>query len=117
MAARLLWAQCNLHLTRRQWHNVIFSDESRLSVSHADGRVRVYRSRNERYAQCCIRERDRFGGGSVMVWRGIMGNIKIDFVVVQGNLNAQCYDNHLPFMQKFGPGLTFQHNARPILPS
>ena len=94
-AARLLWAQRNLHWTRRQWHNVIFSDESRFSVSHADDRVRVYRSRNERYAQCFIRKRDRFGGGSVMVWGGIMGNIKIDFVVVQGNHNAQCYVNLL----------------------
>ena len=29
-AARLLWAQRHLHWTRRQWHNVIFSDESRV---------------------------------------------------------------------------------------
>ena len=48
-----------------------------------------------------------------------MGNVKTDLVVVQGNLNAQCYvkllnNNLLPFMQNFGPGLTFQHNnARP----
>ena len=44
-----------------------------------------------------------------------MGNIKTDLVVVQGNLNAQRYvnllnNNLLPFMQNFGPGLTFQHN-------
>ena len=118
-ATRLLWAQRHLHWTRRQWHNVIFSDESRFSVSNAEGRVRVYRRRNERYAQCCVRERDRFGGGSVMVWGGIMGNVKTDRVVAQGNLNAQRYvnllnNNLLPFMQNFGPGLTFQHdNARP----
>ena len=87
-AARLLWAQ-------RHLHNVIFRDESWFSVSHADGRVRVYRRRNERYAQCFIRERDRFGGGSVMVWGGIMGNGKTDLVVVQGNLNAQRYVNLL----------------------
>ena len=48
-----------------------------------------------------------------------MGNVKIDLVVVQGNLNAQRYvnllnNNLLPFMQNFGPDLTFQHdNARP----
>ena len=99
--------------------SLIFSDESRFSVSHADGRVRVYRRRNERYAHCCVRERDRFGGGGVMVWEGIMGNVKIDLVVVQGNLNAQRYvnllnNNLLPFMQNFGSGLTFEHdNARP----
>ena len=109
----------HLHWTRRQWHNVIFNDESRFSVSHADGRVRVYRRRNEKHAQCCVRKRDRFGVGSVMAWWGIMGNVKTDFVVVQGNLNAQRYvnllnNNLLPFMQNFGPGLTFQHdNARP----
>ena len=49
-ATRLLWAQCHLHWTRRQWHNVIFSDELQFSVSHADGRVRVYRCRNESFA-------------------------------------------------------------------
>ena len=64
-------------------------------------------------------ERDRFGGGNIMVWGGIMGNVKTDLVVVQGNLNAQRYvnllnNNLLPFMQNFGPGLTFQHdNVRP----
>ena len=48
-----------------------------------------------------------------------MGNVKTDLVIVQGNLNAQRYvnllnNNLLPFMQNFGPGLTFQHdNTRP----
>ena len=46
-----------------------------------------------------------------------MGNVKTDLVVVQGNLNAQRYvnllnNNLLPFMQNFGPGLTFDC-ARP----
>ena len=56
-----------------------------------------------------------FGGGSVMVWGGIMGNVKTDLVVVQGNFKSQRYvnllnNNLLPFMQNFGPGLTFQHD-------
>jgi len=37
-----------------------------------------------------IVEKIRFGGGSVMVWGGIMGNRKTDVVVV-GNINAQRY--------------------------
>ena len=58
-----------------------------------------------------------------MVWVGIMGNVKTDLVVVQGNFNAQRYvnllnNNLLPFMQNFGSGLTFQHaTPDPILPS
>ena len=117
-ASRLLWARRHLHFRRNQWQSVLFSDESRFTVSHADGRVRIYRRRNERLAECCIRERDRFGGGSVMVWGGIMGNQKTDLVIIQGNINAQRYINVLnntmiPFMQNNGPGI-FQHdNARP----
>ena len=37
---------------------------------------------NERYADCCVLERDRFGGGSLMVWGGIMGDQKTDLVVM-----------------------------------
>ena len=40
----------------------LFSDESRLSLQRDDGRVRVYRKRNERYADCSVLGRDRFGG-------------------------------------------------------
>ena len=117
--ARLAWAQRHLHWTRYQWNHVVFSDESRFNVSHADGRVRVYRRRNERFADCCIRERERLGGGGVMVWGGIMGGVKTDLVIVQGHLNAQGYinilNNHLlPFIQTHGPGITFQQdNATP----
>ena len=70
-------------------------------------------------AQCCIRERDRFRGGSIMVLEGSMGNVKTHLVVIQGILNAQHHvnllnNNLLPFMQNFGPVLIFQHdNARP----
>ena len=49
----------------------VFSDETRFSLQRGDGRVREYRRRNERYADCCVLERDRLGGGgggSVVVW-------------------------------------------------
>ncbi|KAL4224672.1 hypothetical protein ACF0H5_015369 [Mactra antiquata] len=118
-AQRLAWCRRHRLWRRAQWNNVIFSDESRFRVSFADGRVRIYRRKNGRFAQCCVREADRFGGGSVMVWGGIMGNQKTELVVVQGHVNAQGYidilRNHLlPFMQNHGPQAIFQHdNARP----
>ena len=40
------------------------------TVSHADGTLRVYRRKNERFADCCIVEKNRFGRGGVMVWVG-----------------------------------------------
>lgn len=118
-AARLAWARHHRHWTRAQWRNVIFTDESRFVVSFADGRVRVYRRWNERFAQCCVQERDRFGVGSVMVWAGIIYNQKTDLVIVPGNLNAVGYvnilrNNLLPFLQNRGPGVILQQdNARP----
>ena len=47
------------------------------------------------FADNCLIERDRFGGGSVMVWSGIMGRRKTNLIVVQGNLNAQGYINQI----------------------
>ncbi len=64
--ARLQWARRHRHWRRRDWDTVLFSDESRFNLSHADGRHRVYRRKDERYAQVCVRESDRFGVGGVM---------------------------------------------------
>ena len=54
---------------------------------------------------------DRFGGGSIMVWGGIMGNLKNDLVIIPGNVNAQRYINVLNntmilFMQNNRPGIS-----------
>ena len=67
-AARLQWAQRHFRRGRQQWAWVLFSDESRFNLSHHDGRIRVFRRRGERFADNRLIERDRFGGGSVMVW-------------------------------------------------
>ena len=33
--------------------------------------MRIYCRRRERFADDCVKETDRFGGGGVMVWGGI----------------------------------------------
>ncbi len=55
----------------QNWHPVLFTVESRFTLSTCDRRERVWRSRGERYAACNIVQLDRFSGGSVMVWGGI----------------------------------------------
>ena len=118
-AARLQWAQRHFRWGRQQWARVLFSDDSRFNLSHHDGRIRVCRRRGERFADNCLIERDRFGGGSVMVWGGIMGRRKTNVIVVQGNPNAQGYINHIlqpeavPFLQRHGPAILMHDNARP----
>ena len=71
--ARRDWCCRQLHFRRADCDLILFSDECRFNLSHADGRERVYRRRGERFADACVIERDRFGGASVLVCGGIMG--------------------------------------------
>lgn len=115
---RLQWARAHRVWPQQRWRTVWFSDESRFLLQRADGRARVYRRRNERFAANCIQEVDRFGGGSVMMWAAISHTGKTNLVHVNGNLTAQRYCDEilqphvLPFMQNNGR-IFQQDNARP----
>ena len=65
------------------WNRVSFSGETRFALSNAGGK-----STNKRSWDCYVLERDRFGGGSFVVWGGKMGDQKTYFVVMQDNFNA-----------------------------
>ena len=118
-AARLQWAKRHFRWGRQQWARVLFSDESRFNLSHHDSRIQVFRRRGERFADNCLVERDRIGGGSVIVWGGIMGRRKTNLIVVQGNRNPQEYINQIlqpeavPFLQRHGPAILMHDDARP----
>ncbi|GFR93276.1 transposable element Tc1 transposase [Elysia marginata] len=58
---RTLWAQEHAAWDRIQWRSVVFSDESRFCIDHADGHVHVWRRSGERYQANCVREHDRWG--------------------------------------------------------
>jgi hypothetical protein len=67
-----LWAQTHRRWTRQDRQKVLFADESRFCLTRGDGRIRIYRQRNEHHNEAYTLERDRFrGGGSVMVWGGV----------------------------------------------
>ena len=55
---RMQWLRCHdPRIWRRQrLQAVLFTDESRINIFRADGRRRVYRRRNERYADLYYRE-------------------------------------------------------------
>ena len=84
--ARVVWlgvkAQAPRRFPMRQWRRVFFTDESRFTLFRADGRRRLYRRCGERFADACVFERDRYGGGSVMVWGGISHGVKSPLIVV-----------------------------------
>ena len=62
---RVNWSRTHQRWLRQQWNSVLISDESRYSVHRGDGRVRVFRRRNECYTDCHVLERDRFEGGGL----------------------------------------------------
>ena len=115
---RVNWARN--HQRAFNWRQVVFSDESRFNLHHNDGRMRVYRRRGERFADPAVIERDRYGGGSVMVWGAINYDFRSQVVVINGNLTARRYIDEVlrpelvPLLQRQRNRHVFQQdNARP----
>ena len=117
---RLNWAREHVRWTRQQWRRVLFTDESRFSLDHNDGRSRVWRRPGERFADPCIAEHDRYGGGSVMVWGGITyANRTRLYVVPGGAMTGVRYRDEVlepivvPFAENVGQNIIFMDdNAR-----
>ena len=93
--ARLQWARVRLRWRRNTWQNILFYDDSKFNLKFSDGRVRIYRRRGERFADVCVKETDRFGGGGVMVWGGISHVGKINLKIVVENLNGIRYRDEI----------------------
>ena len=96
---RLNWIKGHYRWSRRKWNRVLFMDDSRLKVKFVDGRLRVWRRTGESMDENNIVERDRYGGGSVMIWGGILvchiG--KTELVTMNGRLNARRYCDEIIF--------------------
>ena len=63
---------------RARW-TVLFSDESRFLLSHADGCTRGYRCQGD--APNCVHQVDRFGGGSHVA--GALTGIRYEDKILQ----------------------------------
>ena len=117
---RLAWARRHGVRQLRHWRYTMFSDESRFNLDFADGRKRVWRRCHERFLPCTVRQHDRYGGGSVMVWGGITYDGRTDLLRVEGRLTGVCYSDEVlrpivvPFQRRVGRNFEFQQdNARP----
>lgn len=71
----------------------MWSDESRFTLDFNDGRIRVHRLPGERFAECCVKEHDRYGGGSVMIWAAMWFGGRTAAVKISGTLNGERYKN------------------------
>lgn len=123
--ARLEFAREHRDWTLEQWGNVLFTDETRVSLHGSDRRQRVYRRPGERYSQCCIEETVAYGGGSVMVWGGISLTAHTALVFVDSRSHTRGLTSHryiteiladhvIPYAGYIGQDMLLMHdNARP----
>ncbi|GFV73350.1 transposable element Tcb2 transposase [Trichonephila clavipes] len=102
--ARLLWCREHHNWTEQDWACVLFSDESRFSLSSDCRRQLIRRERGTAYRLENIQEKDRYPTCSIMVWVGIMINVRTRLhVVANGTMTGQRYIDEvlLPHVRLF----------------
>ncbi|GFX25411.1 transposable element Tcb1 transposase [Trichonephila clavipes] len=90
--ARLQWCREHHNWTEQDWACVLFSDESRFSLSSDCRRQLIWHESGTAYRPENIQEKDRFPTCSIMVWAGIMINGRTRLhVVANGTMTGQRY--------------------------
>ncbi|GFX26684.1 transposable element Tcb2 transposase [Trichonephila clavipes] len=102
--ARLQWCREHHNWTEKDWTCVLFSDESRFSLSSDCRRQPIWRESRTAYRPENIEEKDRYPTCSIMVWAGIMINGRTRLhVVANGTMTGQRYIDEvlLPHVRLF----------------
>ncbi|GFT00123.1 transposable element Tcb1 transposase [Trichonephila clavipes] len=97
--ARLQWCCEHHNWTEQDWACVLFSDESRFSLSSDCRRQLIWRESGTAYRPENIQEKDRYPTCSIMVWAGIMINGRTRLhVVANGTMTGQRYIDKVYFL-------------------
>ncbi|GFW02970.1 transposable element Tcb2 transposase [Trichonephila clavipes] len=102
--ARLQWCREHHNWTEQDWACVLFSDESRFSLSSDCRRQLIWRESGSAYRPENIQEKDQYPTCSIMVWAGIMINGRTRLhVVANGTMTGQRYIDEvlLPHVRLF----------------
>ncbi|GFT89741.1 transposable element Tc1 transposase [Trichonephila clavipes] len=102
--SRLQWCREHHNWTEQDWACVLFSDESRFSLSSDCRRQLIWRESSTAYRPENIQEKDRYSTCSIMVWAGIMINGRTRLhVIANGTMTGQRYIDEvlLPHVRLF----------------
>ncbi|GFW41592.1 hypothetical protein TNCV_4035091 [Trichonephila clavipes] len=108
---RSLWCREHQNWRDKEWGRVLFTDESRFSLSSDSHRILIWRERGSRNHPSNIIERDRYGGRGVLVWGGIMLGSRTDLHIFDaGSVNGTRYCNEilLPYVRLFRGAMGLQ---------
>ncbi|GFX05229.1 transposable element Tcb2 transposase [Trichonephila clavipes] len=102
--SRSLWFRKHQNWRDNEWGRVLFTDESRFSLSSDSHRILIWRERESRNYPSNIIERDRNGCRGVLVWGGIVLGSRTDLYIFDaGSVNGTRYCNEilLPYVRLF----------------
>ncbi|GFV39202.1 transposable element Tcb2 transposase [Trichonephila clavipes] len=108
---RSLWCREHRNWRDNEWGRVLFTDESRFSLSSDSHRILIWRERGSRNHPSNIIERDRYRGRDVLVWEGIMLGSRTDLHIFDaGSVNGTRYCNEilLPYVRLFRGAMGLQ---------
>ncbi|GFX39446.1 transposable element Tc3 transposase [Trichonephila clavipes] len=108
---RSLWCREHRDWRDNEWGRVLFTDESRFSLSSDSHRILIWRERGSRNPPSNIIERIRYGGCGVLVWGGIMLGSRTDLHIFDaGSVNGTRYCNEifLPYLRPFRGAMGLQ---------
>ncbi|GFX97711.1 transposable element Tcb1 transposase [Trichonephila clavipes] len=106
-----LWCREHRKWRDNEWGRVLFTDESRFSLSSDSHRILIWREWGSRNHPSNIIERDRYGGRGVLVWGGIMLGSRTDLHIFNAGLvNGTRYCNEilLPYVRLFRGAMGLQ---------
>ncbi|GFW87717.1 transposable element Tcb2 transposase [Trichonephila clavipes] len=112
---RLEYCHARENWTAAEWNQIVFSDESKFNLSSDDNRVRVWRSRGERFNPAFDLQRHTVPTVGVTVWSAIGYNTRSPLAFSRGTMAAQRYVHDilqphvLPLRQRL-PGAIFQQD-------
>ncbi|GFX81668.1 transposable element Tc3 transposase [Trichonephila clavipes] len=89
---RSLWCREHQNWRDNEWGRVLFTDESRFSLSRNSHRILIWRERGSRNHPSNIIERDMYGDRGVLVWGGIILGSRTDLHIFDaGSVNGTRY--------------------------
>ena len=68
---------------------------SRFTLDLQYGRIKVHRLPGQRFVTCHLREHDRYGGGSVMVWAAVWYGGRSELRIVDGTMTGRKYRDEI----------------------
>ncbi|GFX80514.1 transposable element Tcb2 transposase [Trichonephila clavipes] len=93
---RSLWSREHRNWRENEWGRVLFTDESRFSLSSDSHRILIWRQRGSRNHPSNIIERARYGSRGVLVWECIVLGSRTDLHIFDaGSVNGTRYCNEI----------------------